>query len=170
MILTLLHELQKKDQTPNALAIDISKKALQVAKHNAKKLQTKNITFIKSNLLTLILKKPKLLKDSKQLIILANLPYLTKKEINKEKSISREPRQALDGGKDGLHLYRELSIQLISLQKIKPFEVTLLCEINPHQRTGIHKIWKKNILFKKDFSNKIRVGVVKIIYEAIGRN
>lgn len=159
LILTLLHELQKKGNTPNAIAVDISKKALAVAAHNAQKLQTKNISFLKSNLLSSIIKKPHLLKNSTQVIMLANLPYLTKAEIRKEKSISQEPQLALDGGRNGLALYHLLSQQIKVLKKNKKIDILLVSEINPWQENNFKKIWPDNTLFKKDLRGETRIGI-----------
>lgn len=159
LCITLLHELKKKKIQSKGIALDISPKALAVAKQNAKRLKVNNITFLKSNLLTAILKKPSLLKNTNQIIILANLPYLTLKEIKKEKSISKEPKLALDGGKDGLGLYRNLKKQLDSLKHSVP--LTILCEINPHQVTNFRKIWKGKVVFKKDLGDRERVGIIR---------
>ena len=159
LILTLLHELEKKGYSPNAIAVDISKKALEVATHNAKKLQTKNITFLKSNLLSSIIKKPNLLKNCTQLIMLANLPYLTKAEIRKEKSISQEPQLALDGGRNGLALYRVLSQQIKVLKNNKKIDILLVSEINPWQENNFKKIWPDNTLFKTDVRGETRIGI-----------
>lgn len=91
------------------IAVDISEKALSVARKNFKRIKQDNKTarnhvqFRKSNLLSNI----KSLPD----IIVANLPYLTRDEL-KEPSIAKEPRLALCGGKDGLELYEKLFQQI----------------------------------------------------------
>ncbi|MBU1131419.1 peptide chain release factor N(5)-glutamine methyltransferase [Patescibacteria group bacterium] len=72
-------------------ATDISQKALNIAKQNAKLHRVnKYITFLKGNLL-----KP--LKDKRIDLIIANLPYLTKDDVKKEPSIKKEPSKALVG-------------------------------------------------------------------------
>jgi len=129
--------------------LDISNKALAVAKHNAKTLKVnKKIKFIKSSLLSNLK-----IEKIKNLIILANLPYLNKKEM-KETSISKEPKSALYGGIDGLMYYKKLAKQLKSYSNY-----TLLCEINPKQKSGIKKIFPK-AEFKKDLGGKIRLAII----------
>ncbi len=131
------------------LAIDISKKALSIAKQNAKAhTLSKRIAFKQSDLLSNI-KVPKT-----NLVILANLPYLNDKEM-KEKTISKEPKTALYGGTDGLIYYKKLKQQLKDYSNY-----TLLCEINPGQKNGFKKIFTKAEL-KKDLSGKIRLAIIK---------
>ncbi len=138
-----------KNSKIKGLAIDISKKALNIAKQNAKTHKlSKRITFKQSNLLFNI-KIPK-----SNLVILANLPYLNKKEM-KEKSISKEPTSALYGGTDGLKYYKKLKQLLTSYTNY-----ALLCEINPGQKNGFRKLFPK-AEFKKDLSGKIRLAIVK---------
>lgn len=136
----------------NYLAIDISAKALEVAKTNSRKLALKNkIQFKKSNLL-------KNIAPNKFDIVLANLPYLNKKQL-KEPSIKKEPRLALLSGKDGLYHYRKLFTQIAKYLNKK---YLILLEINPEQKEEIEKIISANlpeakIKFLKDLANNIRV-------------
>lgn len=84
-------------------ALDISYKALEVAKLNAKTNKVGNqITFIESNLFENLPKE-------KYDIIVSNPPYI-KQDIIKEldKEVQKEPHIALDGGKDGLDFYRKI--------------------------------------------------------------
>lgn len=87
-------------------ATDISKAALKVARRNAKlhKVDSK-ITFLQGDLLSPL--------AGKLDIIVANLPYVKVNQINKlPPEISEwEPRIALDGGADGMSLYRRLFAQ-----------------------------------------------------------
>jgi release factor glutamine methyltransferase len=121
-------------------AIDVSAKALGVAKKNSKKHKVeKKIKFIKNNLLDNL----SLDGDFEKIFILANLPYLTKSQIKSTSCLKKEPCLALDGGKDGLMLYFKLFEQLKKIKK--PLEI--FCEINPEQ---VEKI-KKNNFVKKHF-------------------
>ncbi len=141
-----------KNTNTKGVAIDISSKALAIAKQNAKNHGlNKKIKFIKSNLLSNLK-----ISKNKNLIILANLPYLNKLEM-KEKSISREPKNALYGGTDGLLYYKKLAKQLKDYSNY-----TLLCEINPGQKNGFKKIFPKST-FMTDFSGKIRLGIIKTV-------
>ncbi len=139
------------------LAVDISGKALKIAEQNAHnhKLAGK-IKFYRGNLITpLRLDKRDL--SGHELIIAANLPYLTKAQIKKSPSISREPILALDGGSDGLRYYRELFKQLSSLIKIG--NIRIICEIDDSQAKKI-----------KELTNKYFPQVAsKIIYDLSGK-
>ncbi len=115
-------------------AVDISSSALKVAKANALKYKLdKKITFHRGNLLS-PLKLEKRDLSPTELIIAANLPYLTKTQIKAAPSISREPILALDGGKDGLKYYQELFKQL---KGISFRNAVIICEIDPIQTTKI---------------------------------
>lgn len=157
---------------PNAkiTSTDISNKALYVARKNLKKLKLKtclagrqalNLKFKKSDLLSNI----KTLPD----IIVANLPYLTKEEL-KEPSISREPKTALYGGKDGLALYEKLFRQIkqkIYHGKVRPCHgILIFAEIGENQGCKIKKMIKSifpeaEIEIKKDLANRNRVVIIK---------
>lgn len=73
----------------SVIATDVSAPALQVAKHNAKRLQTK-VKFYKSNVLKQL---PKSLHHQID-IITFNAPYLTKQEAGKD-NLKYEPQIAL---------------------------------------------------------------------------
>ncbi len=136
---TIIITAAKYSKLNNAdyIGIDISGRALSVAAQNAQAHNlSKEIKFIRGNLLKPVLK---LLPD-RNLIIAANLPYLTKKQIINSPSILKEPRLALDGGLNGLKYYRELFIQL---QDIKYKSLHLFIEIDPSQKQKITALTKK---------------------------
>lgn len=114
------------------LGIDISKKALRVARQNAQHHNIK-LRLIQNNLLESL--------DIKIDIIMANLPYLTQKQMQ-EPSIQREPIQALASGVDGLNHYRQLIEQIKNLEH-KPDHILL--EIDPIQSTTLEKIIKDRL-------------------------
>ena len=95
------------------------------------------IAFFKSDLLKSL--PTKALKDS-HLVIAANLPYLTKKQLENEPSIKHEPSLALDGGPKGLEYYHRL---LKELKKINFKSLFLILEINPEQAIAIKKVAQK---------------------------
>ncbi len=86
------------------LATDISPDALQIAKRNAEKFQAQNqIEFIKCDLL------PKSnVERSTFNVICSNLPYIPTNTLRSLPIFEREPTLALDGGSDGLNIYRRL--------------------------------------------------------------
>lgn len=162
LIISVLVELSKKHKQAKGIAIDISSRALAIAKRNSKKNHVSNIQFIQSNLLTTFIKKPSALSKSKHLIILANLPYVPLKILKTEPSIKQEPRLALAGGKDGLDIYRRLAKQIYKLQKQCNVSMTILCEINPEQKKSFQSLWKERVVFKKDLAGKNRIGIIEI--------
>jgi release factor glutamine methyltransferase len=89
------------------LATDISAKALQVAKRNAEKLGISNrIEFVECDLLP-----NKSTFENRHLpfdLICANLPYIPTETLSHLSVFGREPTVALDGGADGLDLFRRL--------------------------------------------------------------
>ena len=95
--------LAKYIENSQITAVDISTKAISVAKLNAKNNNVENqITFVESDLF-------KQLPKEKYDIIVSNPPYI-KKEIIKslDKEVQNEPKIALDGGYDGLDFYRKI--------------------------------------------------------------
>ena len=92
-----------KKNAPDVLvtAVDISENALSLAKENANENETE-IEFIKSDLF-------ENLQNRKFDCILSNPPYIPTKDMEKlEKELSFEPKNALDGGSDGLDFYRDI--------------------------------------------------------------
>lgn len=117
------------------LAADISKRALSMAEKNAKRHGVKEeIAFIQSDLLKNIELQ---LKPFDELLVLANLPYLSEQLYkNTDSTVHNfEPKTALVSGQDGLDHYRRLLVQLSTLAKTK--KVTFWLEISPEQAAHI---------------------------------
>ncbi len=147
-------------------AIDISPQALTVARKNARLNKTK-IKFLQGNLLEPFSKSYKLKAKSYQLIITANLPYLTPKQIKQESSIQHEPRLALVAGLDGLKYYRKLLKQIRLLTIDYRLSTIVYLEIDPSQTSSIKSLIKKTlpqakIEIKKDLAKKDRLVIIKI--------
>lgn len=156
------NKLNQIEKNITTLAIDISKKALALAQKNAQKHQVK-INFLHGNLLKPITKS-KIFKQKSKIIITANLPYLTLKQIKQEPSIQHEPKLALLAGNDGLKYYRQLFKQL--QKKLFFTSYSLFIEIDPSQTTLIKKLIKKyfpkaKITIYQDLTKKNRI--IKII-------
>ena len=144
---------------PNAevFAIDISSKAIEVAKKNAKELNAK-VKFIKSNLFN---KMEKMKFD----IIVSNPPYI-KKDVMKTLSqeVKKEPELALDGGIDGLDFYRKITKQAMDYLKFGSY---LCYEIGYDQKDEVIEIINKhgnysNTYSKKDLGGNDRVVITQV--------
>jgi len=100
--------LAKRIEDTQITAIDISNKALEVAKENVREYNLENrIEILQNDLLDNY--------NTPHDIIVSNLPYIPTDYIEKlDKSVKDfEPRIALDGGKEGFDLYRRLFKQII---------------------------------------------------------
>lgn len=149
-----------KKFVPNAdiTAVDISEKALEIAKRNADKLEAK-INFVKSDLFDK-------LDNRKFDIIVSNPPYIKKDEIKKlSEEVQKEPKIALDGGEDGLDFYRIITEQAINYLKIGSF---LCFEIGYNQKNDVIKIIEdeqnyKNTYCKKDLYGNDRIIITQVL-------
>jgi release factor glutamine methyltransferase len=137
-------------------ATDLSKKALDIAKVNAKIHQVK-INFLNADLFNGM-------KQDSFDIIVSNPPYIPSDQIDKlSKEISYEPKIALDGGKDGLEFFRRIIKGSSFYLKADGF---LVMEIGFGQLISIKNIFKniRNLRIidcVKDYSNIERVMVAK---------
>lgn len=86
------------------LLVDLSEKALAVAKKNAEKHLGENVRLLQSDLLTGV-------QGKKFSLLLSNPPYIVSRVIpGLEREVSEyEPKMALDGGEDGLVFYRRIA-------------------------------------------------------------
>ena len=149
-----------KKFVPNAdiTAVDISEKALEIAKKNAEKLEAK-INFVKSDLFDK-------LDNRKFDIIVSNPPYIRKDEIKKlSEEVQKEPKIALDGGEDGLDFYRIITEQAINYLKTGSF---LCFEIGYNQKNDVIKIIEdeqnyKNTYCKKDLYGNDRIIITQVL-------
>jgi len=155
--ITIAKKTTKKQLT--ILAVDISLGALRVAQTNAKKHGVK-INLIHGNLLNPFLNNTALIPPNTELIVTANLPYLTVEQFEKEPSIKKEPRRAfVSDNNNGLKLYEEL---LKQVQKIQVQKIWIFLEIDPRQADAIEVIIKKylpeaEIEIKKDLAERDRL-------------
>lgn len=141
------------------VATDISKKALEIAKYNAKLNGVlRHIDFIESNLFDKI-------KNIKFDIIVSNPPYIATSEIKTlPKDVTQEPVIALDGGKDGLRFYREIYEKGFNYLNKEGY---ICAEIGYNQKEAVKKIIEQQkryieIYCKKDLCENDRVIVCKI--------
>lgn len=169
IIITLIKELQKKPYLKDFFhhqnhknyffAVDISKKALSVAKINAQKHKlSQMITFKHGSLLS-----P--LKNVPLDIIISNPPYISLIDYKNSPSIQKEPKIALTDNENGLSLYHELLSQLHDKTQ-RPFAVLL--EIGYDQaavlQDSIVKLFADvQISVHKDYAKLDRI--VKILFK-----
>ncbi len=136
-------------------ALDISEKALNIAKNNAKQNNTE-INFINSDLFQNI-------QDEFDIIV-SNPPYI-KTDIIKtlDNEVQNEPIIALDGGNDGLDFYKKILKEAYNYLKD---EGKLYLEIGYDQKEDLINLYKndkryKNIECIKDLANNDRVIIIE---------
>ena len=148
ILISLLIELNHS----RGIGIDISKKAIFIAKKNAKKHgKHLDIKFLNKSLSSNFTRKFDL--------IVSNPPYIKSKDIrNLTDDIKKhEPRIALDGGNDGLDLIKKV---IYKTKNILKFRGMLALEIGNDQKNKVSKILLKNN-FKieytiKDYKDNVR--------------
>ena len=151
--------LAKYIKNVHICAVDISSKALEIAKKNAELNGVKNnIEFIESNLFDKI-------KERKFDIIVSNPPYIETETIKTlSKDVQNEPKIALDGGKDGLDFYRKIAD---SGSKYLNRQGYICLEIGYNQRIAVRQILENkkryvNINCIKDLCGNDRVITAQI--------
>jgi len=147
IIITIAKLLKKKAEF---FATDISEKALNVAKENAK-IHNVNIKFFKTDIMENL--------NETFTIVVSNPPYIPFKDRRVEKNVIKyEPHTALYGGEKGTEVIEKLSQQ--AYKKLKPGGY-LIVEFGEGQGNMVEKIFKdtgfKNIKIIKDLSGKERV-------------
>ena len=148
IIISLLSSLTKSI----GIGVDISKKAISVAKNNAFKYKLSNkVKFFNKTIDDVFGKKFDL--------IVSNPPYIKRKDIkNLSDDIKKyEPRMALDGGNDGLDLIKKVIYKSKNILKINGL---LALEIGNEQIKKVSKILiDNNFRVKhviKDYKNNVR--------------
>ena len=151
--------LAKYLENVQVTALDISRKALDIAKANAKNNHVEDkITFVESNLF-------QNLGQEKYDMIVSNPPYIRREEIETlDREVRREPRLALDGGEDGLDFYRNIIDKGYEYLKYGGY---ICLEIGYDQKEAVMKIIndKKQYIetyCKKDLYDNDRVVVTRL--------
>ena len=134
---------------PNAkiTAIDISRKALNVAKKNIDQAELNHQIKLECLSLESISKKFD--------IIVSNPPYLSQAQYaNLGEGIKKyEPKIALLGGKDGLNFYRLIANEIEKFMKSNSY---FICEIGFDQLASCKSIFKRTNLILKKISKDIQ--------------
>ena len=141
-------------------ATDISEKALEIAKLNAKNIGVEEkIEFIKSDLFNNI---GKIKFD----IIVSNPPYIKNGDIcYLSEEVQKEPKLALEGGIDGLEFYRKITKQAIDYLKLGSY---LCFEIGYDQKIDVIEIIENENKYIDTYSKKDLYGNDRIIITRVG--
>ena len=143
--------IAKNIRSAEVYASDISSQALKIAKLNAKE-NGVEINFIESDLFENIE-----LNDFD--IIISNPPYIETNIIETlDEEVRKEPRLALDGGKDGLDFYRKI---ILNAKRYLKENGILALEIGYDQKEKVIEILEKQnyreIYCKQDLAGNDRV-------------
>ena len=146
----------QKETNAKVSAVDVSDGALEIAKHNAKSLES-SVDFAKSDLFENV--------DGKFDFFVSNPPYIESSVIETldDEVKLNEPILALDGGEDGLDFYKKIVNEAPNhLNK----GGKLYFEIGYNQAKALKDLMKtkfKNIKVYKDYGNNDRVVVGEIL-------
>ena len=147
----ILMSILKEKKNFIGTGIDISNKSLQISKVNCQKLRINNrLRLFKSNIDNF--------NTGKYDLIVSNPPYIKKSNLKcLEKDIGFEPKQALDGGLDGLSEIRKVINKSSELIKRSGH---FIIEIGFDQKNKVKKILRDNGFYikktVKDLSNHDR--------------
>ena len=134
-------------------ALDISDKALEVAKRNAKELDL-DINFLKSDMFS------SLTSEIKYDIIVSNPPYIQSDVVDTLENEVKdfEPRLALDGDADGMKFYKIIAK---NYEDYLADNGVLALEIGYDEADDIRALFEgKNVVIKKDLANLDRVAII----------
>jgi release factor glutamine methyltransferase len=139
-------------------ASDISDLAIKTAEKNSRfHMVSDKISFSNSDLASATLKTD---QNKDIIIITANLPYLTPKQIAGSPTIQAEPVLALEAGDDGLLLYKRFFSQIKEYKN--KTKITAICEFDHTQTNAIQDMANSilpdyNSTIHKDLSGFDRV-------------
>ena len=143
----------KKNADVDVTAVDISAKALSIAKQNAKNLNA-DIKFIKSDMFNEV--------EGKYDLIISNPPYIDSEEIKdlQKEVTEHDPKIALDGGELGLKFY---NIIHDNLRKHLQENGMLIIEIGEDQKDLLISLFNDFNLVEAivDYSGNDRILVFK---------
>ncbi len=143
--------LKKKIPELNITCLDISDKALEIAKQNAKKLDV-DINFVQGDMLDNI--------NEKFNVIISNPPYISEDEVIEDIVKDNEPHLALYAKDDGLYFYDKI---LSTCKKNLEDKFLIAFEIGMTQKEKVIDLAKKHLGHditcecKKDLSGKDRM-------------
>lgn len=150
ILLSILYYMKNKKQITGT-GVDISDKALEVARENAKLLGL-SVDFLQSDLFDKI--------TDKYSMIVSNPPYIRSDVIKtlQEEVREHDPMLALDGMEDGLYFYRKI---ISESEKYLQTDGYLIFEIGHDQGLDVSNMMKdagfRDVLIKKDLAGLDRV-------------
>lgn len=151
IIISILNWLKKNEVSIEGTGVDISEKALEIARENAERLGA-SPTFLQGDLFEPV--------EGKFELIISNPPYIRTADIQMLESEVKDhdPYLALNGEEDGLHFYRRIIKE--STDYIIPGG-WLLFEIGHDQGKDVYALMEengyKNIEIRKDMSGLDRI-------------
>lgn len=150
--IALAKELEKKNIRAEITASDISEDALTLAKENAEA-NGADVKFVQSDLFENL--------DGEYDLIISNPPYIPTATVQTLQREVRdfEPHLALDGGEDGLDIYRRIAQQA---QKHIRAGGSLVMEVGEGEAADVAKLFPQKSMIAKDFNGVDRY--VKIIF------
>jgi len=151
----LIISVLKEFELWSGIGVDISPKALNLAKKNCQKFNlSSRLKLMNSDLFS------KIKLSNKFDIIISNPPYIPTLQIDTlQKEVAfYEPRFALDGGNDGLEFYRKIAKNSLNyLQK----KGSIFVEIGYNQQIDVIDIFKECGFYlhskKTDLANIVRI-------------
>lgn len=144
--------------------IDISQGALKVSNKNIKKNNAINVHILQSDLLKEKITQIEKDENLKVDMIVSNPPYVKTEDMKSlDENVKKEPRIALDGGKDGMKFYTQI---LKEANKVLKPNGLLLFEIGYDELSQIEELIKENNEFKllesvKDYGGNDRVVICR---------
>ena len=140
--ITIAKELAKKNIRAEITASDISEDALTLAKENAE-LNGAAVQFIHSDLFEKL--------DEKYDIVVSNPPYIPTATVQTLQREVRdfEPHLALDGGEDGLDIYRKIAQQAAAHIRAGG---TLVMEVGEGEAADVAKLFTQKSMIAQDFN------------------
>ena len=135
-------ELEKKNIRAEITASDISADALSLAKENAQ-LNGATINFVQSDLFENL--------DGEYDLVVSNPPYIPTATVQTLQREVRdfEPHLALDGGEDGLDIYRKIAAQ--AAKHIRAGG-SLVMEVGEGEAADVAKLFPQKSMIAKDFN------------------
>jgi release factor glutamine methyltransferase len=165
--ISLLKNINKR--VGKVFCSDISQDVLKTAYLNAVDHNVENcIKFLYGYFILPFFSELKEIKKYSELIITANLPYVSKEKYNNSASIQKEPKLALLGTEpEGLGAYKILLHQLYRLSSKIESKIVIFCELDDDQIISFENMVVNTfpfyrLIFKKDLKDNYRLAILEL--------